>query len=182
MKNLTNLCLLLIVSILFACEGEQKKEDHAGHDHATEMTTTTDTTVSHEANDNVSADGTQKLLAGYFEIKDALVKTEPETASKKALAFVKVLEANDAGQLFASTRAIASAKDVKEQRKQFEVLSQQMYMLVKNNKTDGATVYKQFCPMAFDNKGAFWLAKEKEINNPYFGDKMLHCGMVQEEL
>jgi hypothetical protein len=36
--------------------------------------------------------------------------------------------------------------------------------------------------MAFNNEGAYWLSAEKEVNNPYFGDKMLHCGSVKEEL
>ncbi|MFY0593941.1 MAG: DUF3347 domain-containing protein [Roseivirga sp.] len=36
--------------------------------------------------------------------------------------------------------------------------------------------------MAFNNKGAFWLATEKEINNLYFGNLMLHCGSVQETI
>jgi Cu(I)/Ag(I) efflux system membrane fusion protein len=35
--------------------------------------------------------------------------------------------------------------------------------------------------MAFDDTGAWWLSEEEEILNPYFGDEMLHCGMVQEK-
>lgn len=41
-------------------------------------------------------------------------------------------------------------------------------------------VYKDFCPMAFDNKGAFWLSETEEILNPYFGEAMLSCGEVKE--
>ncbi len=36
------------------------------------------------------------------------------------------------------------------------------------------------CPMAFDNKGADWLQRGEQINNPYFGDMMLRCGSVRE--
>jgi len=46
----------------------------------------------------------------------------------------------------------------------------------------GKTIYVQYCPMAFGNKGADWLAKEEEIRNPYFGDKMMKCGLVKREL
>jgi len=45
----------------------------------------------------------------------------------------------------------------------------------------GVKLYRQYCPMAFQNKGAYWLSSEKKIMNPYFGDKMLHCGVVKEE-
>jgi hypothetical protein len=34
--------------------------------------------------------------------------------------------------------------------------------------------------MAFDNRGAHWLSDESTIKNPYFGDKMLTCGSVEE--
>ncbi|MCK4889637.1 MAG: DUF3347 domain-containing protein, partial [Candidatus Aminicenantes bacterium] len=30
-------------------------------------------------------------------------------------------------------------------------------------------------PMAFDNKGAFWLQKGQDVRNPYFGESMLTC-------
>jgi Cu(I)/Ag(I) efflux system membrane fusion protein len=39
-------------------------------------------------------------------------------------------------------------------------------------------VYKEYCPMAFDNKGAYWLSESEEIRNPYFGKSMLTCGEV----
>jgi len=42
--------------------------------------------------------------------------------------------------------------------------------------------YYQYCPMAFDNKGAYWISNETEIRNPYFGEKMLKCGENKDTL
>ena len=42
--------------------------------------------------------------------------------------------------------------------------------------------YRQFCPMALGNKGAYWLSDKKPIRNPYFGDAMLTCGETKETL
>ena len=36
--------------------------------------------------------------------------------------------------------------------------------------------------MAFDNAGADWVSDEALIRNPYFGDLMMKCGYVAEEL
>jgi Cu(I)/Ag(I) efflux system membrane fusion protein len=36
--------------------------------------------------------------------------------------------------------------------------------------------------MAFNNSGAYWLSDNATIRNPYFGDKMLSCGSVEEKL
>ena len=46
----------------------------------------------------------------------------------------------------------------------------------------GKTVYYQFCPMAFDSKGAYWLSESNSIQNPYFGKKMIDCGETKETL
>ena len=47
---------------------------------------------------------------------------------------------------------------------------------------DDKMVYVQHCPMAFDNKGADWLSFDSEIRNPYFGDKMMKCGITKDTL
>jgi hypothetical protein len=44
------------------------------------------------------------------------------------------------------------------------------------------SVYVAYCPMANNNEGANWLSNDKEIKNPYFGDKMLRCGSVMETI
>ena len=41
-------------------------------------------------------------------------------------------------------------------------------------------VYSQYCPMADDNNGAYWLSKQEKVINPYFGEAMLTCGEVKQ--
>lgn len=127
----------------------------------------------------------QPILASYLQIKDALVKTDSKTASaaaKELVALVADKSDDVSKKIKANATQISESNDVNVQRKHFNDLSQNVYALVKSSSNKEGTIYKQFCPMAFNNTGAFWLAAEKEINNPYFGDKMLHCGMVKEEL
>jgi Cu(I)/Ag(I) efflux system membrane fusion protein len=38
-----------------------------------------------------------------------------------------------------------------------------------------------FCPMAFNDKGAYWLQKSSEVENPYFGSQMFHCGDIKKK-
>ena len=68
-------------------------------------------------------------------------------------------------------------------RRYFSELSQALYYVCeKTTKGRSRRFYKQYCPMAFDNQGAFWLSNVEEIRNPYFGDEMLTCGSVEEEV
>jgi Cu(I)/Ag(I) efflux system membrane fusion protein len=80
-------------------------------------------------------------------------------------------------KLKSSTQSISETSDIKNQRKHFKHLSSYLVSAIKlfgvNEK-----VYNQFCPMADNNKGAYWLSKEEKVLNPYFGDAMLNCGEV----
>ena len=39
-----------------------------------------------------------------------------------------------------------------------------------------------FCPMAFDNEGAFWLQREDIVWNSFYGEQMLRCGTIKDTL
>ncbi|MFW5959926.1 MAG: efflux RND transporter periplasmic adaptor subunit, partial [Chitinivibrionales bacterium] len=49
------------------------------------------------------------------------------------------------------------------------------------NKVLSSKHFLAFCPMAFNNQGAYWLQEDREIKNPYFGESMLGCGEIKEE-
>jgi hypothetical protein len=70
---------------------------------------------------------------------------------------------------------------IDHQREHFEDLSKDVNDLIALVGTD-KTLYQDFCPMASNNKGAIWLSETEEINNPYFGSKMLKCGSVQKQI
>ncbi|OGX53766.1 MAG: hypothetical protein A2267_01585 [Omnitrophica WOR_2 bacterium RIFOXYA12_FULL_38_10] len=67
-------------------------------------------------------------------------------------------------------------------RVQFSRLSDNlMNIFEKYEYKEDTTLYLIFCSMAFNNKGGYWLQDSKEINNPYFGAKMLKCGEIKKE-
>ncbi|KEO72464.1 efflux RND transporter periplasmic adaptor subunit [Anditalea andensis] len=134
------------------------------------------------------------LLGDYLALKDQLVETDPADARKKASNMRESLSRVDMSlldpnahntwmELFTpierSISSMEKSTDVQIQRNAFEVLSNHMIEAVEYFGTEKDRVFKQFCPMAFDNKGAFWLSGEREIRNPYYGDMMLTCGEVR---
>jgi len=78
-----------------------------------------------------------------------------------------------------SADAIANTTRLKEQRIHFKQMSSQMIHAVQlfgvNEK-----VYVEFCPMADNNSGGYWLSREEKVINPYFGDAMLSCGEIKQ--
>ncbi|MBW8360105.1 MAG: DUF3347 domain-containing protein [Weeksellaceae bacterium] len=74
-----------------------------------------------------------------------------------------------------------NAGEIGHQREHLDLLSADFYDLLKDFGSP-KPVYKVFCPMYNDNKGAFWLSDSREVKNPYYGKEMLSCGEVQEEI
>lgn len=74
-----------------------------------------------------------------------------------------------------------NAGNIKHQREHFDMLSKDIYELVKTSAA-GELIYVDYCPMYNDNKGAMWLSETKVIKNPYLGKEMDTCGSVKEEL
>lgn len=129
----------------------------------------------------------------YLVVKDALVKDDSKKVVEGAhqllnslnLIDMKLLiDNNDQNhwmklekELKYSTKSIVEVSNIEEQRNHFKYLSSHLSIAIQlygvNEK-----VYNQFCPMASNNKGAYWLSKEEQILNPYFGEDMLKCGEI----
>jgi len=119
----------------------------------------------------------------YIQLKDALVASKAEEAKKFGTQLQQSLLALNEGKKGATEAGkIADSEKLAEQRKAFSLLSNEMKSIVKANKPATGTLYIEYCPMANNNEGAYWLSNEKEIKNPYFGDKMLKCGSVKETI
>lgn len=137
------------------------------------------------------------LTQSYLAMKDALVATDATLAAQKSEAVLEQLSKIDMGLLEgeshmfwmkeleamrAHAKKISEAKDVEIQREQFDFLSQALINTLTAFGVSRDTFYIQHCPMANENNGADWISDEKKIRNPYFGDKMLTCGMVKREI
>ena len=136
------------------------------------------------------------LLHNYFSLKDGFVKEDKKTIKTFAEKIKQQTTSIDLNGIpFKASQDIKSKteeihllsdkilneKDLNKQRQQFKEISDILYQLLMSTGSK-QTVYFKYCPMAFDNEGAYWLSPQKEILNPYFGDKMLHCGNIKKEI
>ncbi|QHI36560.1 Cation efflux system protein CusB [Kordia antarctica] len=139
----------------------------------------------------------KQVFDDYILLKDALVNdnnNEAQIAAKKigqnlAKVDMKLLSNEKAHnhwmtiekELKTAASAIENSSEIATQRGHFKHLSAHMISSIQlfgiNQK-----VYSEFCPMADNNKGAYWLSLEKEIRNPYYGDAMLKCGEVRDTI
>ena len=130
------------------------------------------------------------LITSYLSLKDALVKTDAKAAKTQAISLAEMTKdllqeqslTSQIAEIQTNASLLAGTEDVEKQRLAFSAISHATYDLAKMTGIKKGKLFKQFCPMAFHDKGDFWLSAEKQVMNPYFGNQMLHCGKVQEEL
>ena len=118
----------------------------------------------------------------YLKVEAALINTDAEKAAAESSKLESILkEANADEATKNAITAMAASKDINVQREHFETLSAGVETMLQGALKSG-TIYKQYCPMAFNNRGASWISTSRDILNPYFGDKMLKCGRVDAEI
>ena len=133
------------------------------------------------------------LLTSYYDIKDALIKSNSADAASHAGELLKAVNSIDMKVLTAAdmkafmvlqeklafdARHMSESKDIAHQREHFANFSVNFFKLAKTVKLTEKPVYYAYCPM----KKSFWLSAEAGIKNPYYGSQMLTCGKVTETL
>ena len=183
-RSLITMSLVAGSLVLHSC-GDSKKENaeqvseekHEMSEHSEEMKSEE---VEEAQAAEFSDETVKQAFDEYLAVKDALVRTDASDSRKSAQNLQNTLKeakpeiAEIAGKL-------AASEDVNTQREIFSELTAAMEPVLKGAISSGK-IYKQFCPMAFEGKGDYWYSDSEQIRNPYFGDKMLKCGRVDETI
>ncbi|MDF1573411.1 MAG: DUF3347 domain-containing protein [Bacteroidales bacterium] len=139
----------------------------------------------------------EQVINAYLQVKNSFVKDDEKAVNKavevmaeKVSALVpaqmegKGLEAwqNHKTLYEDKLKEMQHIPGLENKRSYFSHISEIVYCTIKSFGLNQGNLFAVFCPMAFDNKGAYWISDSKEIQNPYFGEKMLTCGEIKEEL
>jgi hypothetical protein len=147
------------------------------------------------------------LMNDYFSLKDALVNWDTLKADQAAYSIAAKADSLPVNLIKADTAIIETAKSlaasivgeakgltgeegIEARRRSFNMLTDELYNLVRTVHYDGQTIYHIRCPMAFkDSEEAYWLSPVPAIINPYLGNKhpvyknkMIGCGEVVDSI
>jgi Protein of unknown function (DUF3347) len=184
--------LILMLSIGFAaCKNGEEKKEVTPQEEAAKSGTEYSQAFTASFNNTLNA---------YYDLKDAFVKSDTVLVNKKGAALKLRLDSlkldevkqkdtlafssisGRPGDAAAEITGMLAEKDLEKKRESFEMISSVFYDLVRTVRLNGTTAYYQYCPMAFNDKGAYWLSNADSIRNPYFGKRMLTCGEVKETM
>lgn len=184
MKQLVKVAMFLTAVIFLSSCGNNKNKE----------TKTEKNTTTHEGHDmenkssssgkvNVTDDKLNAVYQHYVHLTTALINGDAAEAKIASNAIeAGINEAPGGKSVAVSAAKITTASDIEVQRAAYSTLSNDFISLIKKSGLSGGELYVDFCPMALNDKGAYWLSANKEIRNPYFGDKMMNCGEVKETI
>jgi hypothetical protein len=201
MKTKSRLFVLLFAiagfGFLANCSGEKKQEGHDEKDHVSGSGSVAEASAPQFQVDEKFQEQLSGVFTSYVELKDAFVSSDPAKVTAEAAETTNALGKVDMKLLTGAAhndwmnylspiqealKAITASSDLEAQREAFSALSDNLYKSVKAFGLGGQEAFYEYCPMAFNNEGAYWLSDKEQIRNPYFGDKMLTCGVVKEKL
>jgi len=144
------------------------------------------------------------VIQEYLKLKEALVDEDTEAVGKYATRLGEILRSVNAQSLDARARGVwddlsktlinslglmVRTVNLDARRKVFDPLSEafvKLLMSFRHVMTEPLVVFH--CPMASDQRGAYWVQTGEDRRNPYFGHKpfkgqdMLTCGELVEKI
>lgn len=123
-----------------------------------------------------------KVFDAYQMITEDLVNSDLKSVKKHEADLLQAVGKSDEekwNRIKEIVETLTTINDLETYRVGYFDLTRELEMPFKEEIASGE-IYMQYCPMAFNNKGAYWFSSDKEIMNPYFGDEMLHCGGIKE--
>jgi Cu(I)/Ag(I) efflux system membrane fusion protein len=144
-------------------------------------------------------DSLQITMDAYYDLTDGLSQGNATYADKWAAILrqhvdslpLEMLQMDSArlgairtatGSISAELTGLLGEKDLEGKRAGFEAVSDMLYDIIQATGLKGKTIYRQYCPMAFNDRGAYWMSSSSKLQNPYFGNGMLGCVELTDSL
>ena len=193
MKTVFSILLMSATIGFAACSNNNDSKETS----AANKDTTSQASKTNTADVQKNTGSVNDVISHYLHLKNALTSDNGSEAASAAKAINESLTKVDESGFTADQKKVyddvkddikehaehigANAAKIDHQREHFDLLSNDMIDLVKATGSS-QTLYKDFCPMYNNKKGASWLSETKEIKNPYYGKEMPKCGVVKEEI
>ncbi|RAJ79907.1 uncharacterized protein DUF3347 [Chitinophaga dinghuensis] len=190
LKIYASISALVLTSALFSCQQQAPKTEEAAQ---------LPVAALQAPYSQVWYDSLNQVMTAYYSLSAAMVKADTAGATVAGQALKQHVDSlpyiqlqmdsahlanlsGIGGSISAELVGLQGETGIEGKRESFQMVSDMLFDLVKATGFKGHTVYRQFCPMAFDDKGAYWLSETRKITNPYFGAKMLDCGSTNDSL
>lgn len=183
---------LLIMVVLLSCNGQ--KDKITPESIGSKQLALTKLTNSPAFNKSFN-----EVLEAYFELKNSFIAEKDSGIAQSSRALMIAADSLKLNELKADSNLILTArtysegisaeligllgeKDLLAKRRSFQMVSDQLYDLIRTVQYDQITLYHAYCGNAFDDQGAYWISKPQDLKNPYIPNAASPCCEIKDTI
>ena len=182
--------LFCIFILVFCACGNQEQQKMNKHEQ---------NSAAFEIGNNSDAFNTsfRSILNNYFNLKDQLIAEKDSGIAQSARALMIASDSLKLNELKADSNLINTARtysdgisaelkgllgetELLSKRRSFQMVSDQLYDLIRTVQYNQQILYHIYCDKAFDDQGAYWISDKNEIKNPYLPQNATVCGSIKD--
>jgi Cu(I)/Ag(I) efflux system membrane fusion protein len=141
----------------------------------------------------------KELIEAYWELKEAFIAEKDSGIAQSARAMIITADSLQLSELKADSNLIFTArtysegisseligllgeKEMLSKRRSFQMISDQLYDLIRTVQYDQMLLLHAYCNNAFDDQGAYWICKPQELKNPYLPKSSTTCCEIKDSI
>lgn len=155
--------------------------------------------LSQSANSEVFNQSFGEVMSHYYSLTDHFIAENDTGINAASRRLVLAADSLKLDALKADTNIVATARsyaigisselkgllgetELEPKRKSFQLVSEQLYDLIRTVHYDRQIIFQFYCADAFSDQGGTWLSQSRQARNPYLPKKKLDCGELRDSL
>lgn len=183
--------LLFLLVILLSCNSQNDKMAPESGPKQVALTKS--------ANSPAFNNSFKELLNAYWGLKEAFIAEKDSGIAQSARAMMVRADSLKLSELKADSSLIFTARTYSEgisseligllgekeilfKRRSFQMVSDQLYDLIRTVQYDQLLLLHAYCNNAFDDQGAYWICLPEELKNPYLPKSATICCEIKDTI
>lgn len=183
---------LIIVAVLLSCSGQNDKITQ-------ELKGSNQVALTKLKNSAAFNASFNEVMEAYFSLKNNFIAEKDSGIAQSSRALMRAADSLKLNELKADSNLIITArtysegisaeligllgeKDLLAKRRSFQMVSDQLYDLIRTVQYDQTLLYHAYCGNAFDDQGAYWLTKPQDEKNPYIPHAAKACYEIKDTI
>jgi Cu(I)/Ag(I) efflux system membrane fusion protein len=141
----------------------------------------------------------KELINAYWGLKENFVAEKDSGIAQSARAMILAADSLKINELKADSNLVSTARTYSEgisaeligllgetemlsKRRSFQMVSDQLYDLIRTVQYDQMLLLHAYCNNAFDDQGAYWICLPQELQNPYLPMNATKCCEIKDTI
>ncbi|MCX6337795.1 MAG: DUF3347 domain-containing protein [Bacteroidetes bacterium] len=184
-------CFMVFFLVSCSCQNEKKEVESATKQEVLLKTT----------NSNAFNESFNNLLKAYFNLKDQFIAEKDTGIAQTARLLMLASDSLQLSQLqfqgdsnlintaktytegiSAEIQGLLGEKDLSAKRRSFQMVSDQLYDLIRTVQYNQIVLFHYYCANSFDDQGAYWISQISDGKNPYSPTINTPCAEIRDTL